>query len=250
MVHVTRGSTRCGRLRGVPVAVLCGAVLCLAARAPAQYDEAEEFGPLSDRSIEAGLVQHDFRPQGTNPTSDSLRIRFQSLMPILAFHQGPLDLSFGYAGYTLHGMGRSSVFVAATFAREAPIAGGRGGGRLLLPLLVSLQYTKAEALGTDLDNFNVASLGIGGGLKYRQSGDLMEFSVEGDVIAHYSFEGYSTTSGFSAAGIANVRVVLRSIHVLRGIVLGYRFRYQTWSMSDSRFNYRSLFHGPGIGVLF
>jgi hypothetical protein len=45
-------------------------------------------------------------------------------------------------------------------------------------------------------------------------------------------------------------VLVRSIRVLEGLALGYRFRFQTWAMSNSRFNYRALVHGPFVGLLF
>jgi len=38
--------------------------------------------------------------------------------------------------------------------------------------------------------------------------------------------------------------------VFKGLTFGYRFRYQSWSISDPRLDYTSTFHGPYIGAMF
>ncbi len=170
-------------------------------------------------------------------------------MPIIGFRQGPTDIAFGYSTYTLKGLTRSTVFLSATVSQDIPLAGRRPSA-LVMPLLISADFTKAEGLGRERADFNVASVGLGAGLKYRYSGPTIEFSLLAIEAAQYSSEGFSVGSGFSALTMADVTLVLRDAVVLDGIALGYRFRYQTWSMSDSQFNYSSLSHGPFIGILF
>jgi hypothetical protein len=46
-----------------------------------------------------------------------------------------------------------------------------------------------------------------------------------------------------------VTVVLPRLPVLNGIALGYRFRSQSWSMSDKTLNNRFLLHGLSVGIL-
>jgi hypothetical protein len=69
-------------------------------------------------------------------------------------------------------------------------------------------------------------------------------------FAQYSSEGFSVGTGFSAATMGDAVLQIRDVGILEGIAVGYRFRLQTWAMSEARFNYRSLSHGPYLGILF
>jgi hypothetical protein len=170
-------------------------------------------------------------------------------MPVIGFRQGPADISIGYATYVLQGTTKSTVFLGATFSHEVVLTGTRTDA-LMIPLVISADFTKAEGVGLERENFNIASVGLGAGLKYRYNGRSLEFSVYAAEAAQYSNEGLSVGSGFSALTLGDAALLIRGALLFDGVVLGYRFRYQTWSMNDSRFNYRSLSHGPFIGLLF
>jgi len=60
----------------------------------------------------------------------------------------------------------------------------------------------------------------------------------------------STGSGFSGAVVLDASTVFRTIGIADGLALGYRFRLQTWSLSNARFDYRAVSHGPYIGIAF
>ena len=217
--------------------------------ARAQYFDRPEYRPSEARYLYAGVMQRDFVPLGSNPVNDSLAIRFKRIMPFLGFHQGMVDVVFGYTTYSLRGFSRSSIFFGTTVATEVPISFSRSNA-LLLPVMISADFTKAEAPGSERDNFNVGSVGIGAGLKYRFMAGGIEFTLQAAEVASFSFEGLSTQTGFSAVTLADAALHLKDISILEGIVIAYRFRLQTWSMSDDRFNYRSVSHGPSIGVMF
>jgi hypothetical protein len=73
------------------------------------------------------------------------------------------------------------------------------------------------------------------------------------AVAHLAInavEQLNARTGFSGAVVADAAALVRGLGLGEGLVLGYRFRLQTWSLSDPRFNYRALAHGPYLGVAF
>ena len=216
----------------------------------AQYDLDRDYEAPGDRFVSAGFVWRDFQPRTSNPSPDSVAIRYTHVMPMIGFRQGLVDLTFGYTGYTLHGRSLSSVFFGATVANEFPLAGRRSRTAILIPVMISADYTKAESPGGSREDFNVASVGLGAGIKLRyQTRDLL-FWVQAAEGFHFSSEGFRADNGFSAATTGEAVLLIRQAPVLDGLAVGYRFRLQTWSLSESRLNYRSLSHGLFVGVLF
>ncbi|MBP1658240.1 MAG: hypothetical protein H6Q31_2841 [Bacteroidetes bacterium] len=231
-------------------AVAAGLVTMLAVMpAVAQYEEPREYTIGEARFVAVGVVHRDFQPRSGNSSPDSAAIRYKAYMPVVSFHQGPFDVGIGYTRYTLAGSTRSSVYVGAVLTNEVPVAVGRLHA-LAVPLCLAMDFTKAEGTGPERDNFNVASLGIGTGLRYRYRGDGVEGTARLLGAVHYSFEGLSTGSGSSVGLFGDATLILRSIHIGEGLALGYRVRYQQWSMSDTRFDYRVFHHGPYLGILF
>lgn len=224
-------------------------LLSLPVAVHAQYYEEREYAPAETRYLYAGLARPDFLPRTTNPTPDSLAVAFRGLMPIIGFRQGPVDISVGYMTYSLRGMSRSATLLNATVMQELPLARG-GAGALLLPVVLAADYTRAEAIGFERDNFNIASVGLGMGLKYRYQKRDLDLSLHLLGVAHYSSEGFSTGTGFSPAVLAEAVLILPDAIVGDGIAIGYRFRFQNWSMSNDRFNYRLASHGLSLGIMF
>jgi hypothetical protein len=79
--------------------------------------------------------------------------------------------------------------------------------------------------------------------------DLVDWSVSTGVVAQYSFEGLSTGSGFSPAVLAEGVAYFPRVGVLDGLIAGYRFRWQSWSLREGQFDYRVISHGPFVGVM-
>ncbi len=217
--------------------------------ARAQYMEPRDYEPFNLRVVSAGILQRDFRPRGSNPAPDSAAIRYTRLMPVLGFRQGPVDILFGYTTFTQGGASRSSIFLGTTISQDLILSGGRRGG-LVLPLLIGADYTKAETSGPERESFNVASLGLGTGLKYRMVSSALDLTIMAGAIAHYAIEGWSIGTGFSGAVVLEASSIIRSVRIGEGLALGYRFRLQTWSMSHAALNYQTVSHGPYLGIAF
>jgi hypothetical protein len=231
---------------GLGVALL----LCAAtATLRAQYDDPRDYQPSALRCLYAGVMHPEFAPRSGNAVPDSLAIRFVRYMPMIGFRQGPVDIAFGYTRFRLNDGSRSAIAFTATAANEFVAAGGRGS-TLLIPVLIALDFTKAESDGAQRDNFNVGSLGIGAGIGYRAVGRGVDVEIHAVEVFHYAFEGWTSRSGFSAATLAEARVHLADVPVADGIVLGYRLRFQTWSIGGTFFDYRLLTHGVTAGVAF
>jgi hypothetical protein len=169
-------------------------------------------------------------------------------MATLGLRQGPVDLAVGYTSFTQHGESNESIIVNLLYAFPFPLSGA-GPTTLTLPVMLGADYTKAEATGPERNTFNVASVGVGTGLEVRHRTPGLDLSVRAGALAHYSTEAYSFTGGFSAAGVGEAVLLFPRIGILDGLAVGYRIRYQTWSMSDENLNYRTLAHGPFVGVM-
>ena len=242
---MTNLSARRGRLAGL----LLWLSLLLAGRAAGQYYDRPYYEPFSARFAYAGVAAMDFAPRPANTVSDSLAIRFTSLMPMIGIRQGLVDITFGYTRFDQKGATRPAVFLGTTMATEFLLT-GRTESALLFPLLLAADFTRADAGGAQRDNFNTGSVGIGGGLRYRTRADALEFTVSVVQCVHFSFEGFSTSAGSSFATAGEAVVHWNGVLVGDGIVVGYRFRLQTWSMRNAASDYRSFFHGPFFGVMF
>jgi hypothetical protein len=214
----------------------------------AQYDEPREFTPLEARFIAVGILDREFLPRDSNTMPDSAAIRYRNYMPVISFHQGPFSITFGYTRYTRGGSSKEAVHFGSVFTQDLPVISGRTHS-FSIPICLAADFTKAESAGPKRDNFNIASLGIGTGLRYQYRSPSVDVSVHALGIVHYSFEGLSTGSGSSTALDCDAHLVIKTIHIGEGIALGYRFRAQQWSLSDTRFDYRSTHHGPYIGVM-
>jgi hypothetical protein len=228
--------------------VVCLSVV-VAGRAGAQYYDRPTDGPFSSRFAYFGINGVDFAPRSSNTAADSLAIRFTRIMPLIGFRQGLVDILFGYTRFDQHGTSLPAIFLGTTVATEFLLT-GRAGNALLLPLLLAADFTRADAGGLERDNFNVGSIGIGAGLRYRTQAEAVQFSIGVVQLVQFSFEGYSTTAGSSLATIGEAVLHWNNVVVADGVVLGYRFRYQTWSMKNAASDYRSLSHGPFLGVMF
>jgi hypothetical protein len=233
---------------GRRMCVLGAAGVLVASVACGQYETPQEYSPLEARYFSAGVMVRDFAPRAGYTGGDSLAISYNAWMPVIGYHQGSVDVLFGYTRYTLKGATRASLFFSTQLSNDMPLLRGRPVS-LALPLLLSVDYTKAESQGTDRDHFNIASLGLGLGLKFRSVTPGTEISASMAGIYHYSFEGFSTGNGSSAAVVGDASVLLRTVHIVDGIVFGYRFRHQIWTFGDGRWNYRVTTHGPYFGVM-
>jgi len=230
--------------------MLAALVVLTSAGARGQYlEQSRTYVPSDARYLSAGIYERDFRPRGTNNAPDSLAVKYTRLMPVVGFRQGPIEFLFGYTTYDLHGASRAAIYFGVTFSGDYVIAGNRERA-LVLPLVVDADFTKSESAGSLHDNFNVGSVGLGTGLKFRINSDAVDFSVTAVAIIHYSFDGYNLETGSSPAAVGEAVAILPGIGILDGLAVGYRFRYQAWTLGAGRYDYRTVNNGVFIGVLF
>lgn len=215
----------------------------------AQYHEGSNAEPPEVRYVSAGFLQRTFEPLGSNPQTDSLAIRYDRMMPVIGFRQGMVDIVGGYTRYRMNGVRREAVILSASVSQDVALTGEREHA-LFLPVLLSSDFARSEGTGPGRETFSIASLGIGTGLKFRSRGGHHEAWLSVVGVAHYAFEGLGTGGGFSPALMGEGTVLLPRAIPLFALALGYRFRLQSWSMSEEKFNYRSVSHGPYIGVVF
>lgn len=214
-----------------------------------QYYERRSYEPSAARYIAGGVFFRDFAPRPGNSAPDPLVIRYTRIMPMLMFRQGPLDVTIGYTTYELPGSSRrAAIFLSSTLMNELPVAGSRENA-LVIPVVIAADFSKNEAAGSERDHFNIASIGLGTGLKYRMRGGSVDVAISAVGVMHYSFEGYSIRGGSSPAVLGEAVALFNDVPILEGIAAGYRFRYQSWN-TGGFFDYRTVNHGIFIGVMF
>ena len=223
-------------------------LLVCAARAAGQYEELVDTTPAEWRYLWAGAAFRTFKPLTTNTASPDDQIMYDVVMATLGLRQGPVDLSVGYASFDQRGESHESIIVNLLYSFPFPLT-RPGPTTLILPVMLGADYTKAEATGPERNTFNIASVGVGTGLEVRHRTSGMEMSVRAGGLAHYSTEAYNFTGGFSAAVVGEAVLLFPRVGILDGLAVGYRVRYQTWSMSNETFNYHTLAHGPFVGVM-
>jgi hypothetical protein len=229
--------------------ILAASVLCGTASLRAQYIEPEEGLPREFRSVSAGVLLWDFAPRSSNPLADSSSLRFSRGAFAAAYSDGFMDLLFAYGTYGDNAGNHAAIFVGARISQAFPLAGQSPS---LLSAAISLlgDYTKIDAGGPSQNSFNAGTIGLGGALRYRTGSRSFQFWVEAGGAASLAFEAYSTGTGFSPIGFAEAGFHIATGGPFAGLTFAYRFRYQSWSMSNAEFDYRSVFHGPSVGILF
>jgi hypothetical protein len=232
---------------GAAIAVVLAGV-GLSSEGWAQYVEPEEEEPSGARYLSLGMLWWDFAPTSSNPSTGDGPYGHSSLLPVAGFHQGPVDLIIGYGSHPTPQGSRSTVVFSTTLSMEIQLTRSRPAA-LVLPLLLAADYTKVQSAEAGTGDFNIGSLGAGLGLRYRVASGSMEWVLSATGTAQYSFEGFRPVYGFSAVALGEMSVLWKKIGIGDGLVVGYRFRYQKWSMQEDILDYRVLAHGPYVGVL-
>lgn len=217
--------------------------------APAQDFGYEYYNILDYRSLGVNYSLQEFTPRPSNSLPDSERISFKTNLPFIEFRQLGMRLAVGYQTYAMNGQSRSSFSVYAESSNDFPISGKADRSGFFLPVIISANYVKAESGIFGIKNFDIGSLGIGTGLKYRYFGQ--NFGIEAYVNGafHYATEGFSVEYGSSTTYTGELHCIFPEIF-LDGIDVGYRYQWQSWNMSNAIFDYQRYYHGAFLGVLF
>ncbi|HLP17513.1 MAG TPA: hypothetical protein VK470_14715 [Bacteroidota bacterium] len=222
----------------------------ICARAYAQEFESSlrEYDLIGFRSLGAGAAVNLFEPRSDNALPDSMAIKFSSPTFFLEYRQMNIRLAVAYNHYSLRDAGKSSYAIYADGSTDVPVAVKRSGG-LFLPIFLATNYVRAEGLGNSSGIFDVGSIGIGTGLKYRFLSERFGLQISGGALIHYATVGFSIENGTSTAWRGEVQFLLPEL-LWNGVTIGYRIDEQQWRMSEAKYNYKRLQHGAFVGLLF
>ncbi|MDP1677578.1 MAG: hypothetical protein Q8L88_12030, partial [Bacteroidota bacterium] len=119
----------------------------------------------------------------------------------------------------------------------------------VMPIIVAANYVRAESPNNNSKDFDIGSLGIGTGLKFKHF--ERSFGVQAFVIGtlYYASEGFSTEYGSQNSVAAEIQCILPEL-IYEGIIVGYRFESQRWNMNNISFNYQRQYHGLFVGFIF
>ncbi len=208
----------------------------------------EYYNILDYRSLGVNYSMQEFSPRNSNSLPDSFKISFKTHLPFVEYRELGLRVGVGYQQYVFSGKTRSSFSVYAESGNDIAVSGKAERNGFFLPVVVSANYVNAEAAG-GTKSFEVGSLGIGTGVKYRYFSKTIGFQIYGTAALHYSSEGFSIEYGSSVSYSGEAQLIFPNIF-LDGVLLGYRYQFQEWNMSNSSINYERFYHGPYIGIMF
>ena len=158
-------------------------------------------------------------------------------------------IALGFSSYKFNNDTRSEFTIAAESSTDIPLGGGPERGNFFLPIVFSTNYVQATGITNSSKDFNIADIGIGTGIQFRQFLENFGVQFTGVGIIYYSSAGFSLESGSSTAAVAELQFLFRDL-IGDGMTAGYRFEIERWSMSEESLNYTRQFHGPFIGIFF
>jgi len=210
----------------------------------------EEEPSLSDyRSIGVSACAQSFKPLSGNSEPDSGRIRFKSPLWLAEFRQMGLRIAIGFSSYNFNNSSRTEFVIAAESITDISLVGNPARSNFFLPIVFSTNYVQATGSSNSTKDFNIADIGVGTGLKYKQVGEGYAVQCTGVGLVYYSSAGFSLQSGTSTAAMGELQFLFRGV-IGDGLTAGYRFEIQRWTMSDATLNYTRLVHGPFVGIFF
>jgi hypothetical protein len=203
------------------------------------------------RSIGFGYHFQNFRASNSNPLSDTAKLAFSTAMPVIEYRQLNGRLAVGYQQYKDRlGTEREAFSVYGETHTDLALDGSaKIKPSVFIPIVVSANYMRAESAVRTVKSFDIGSLGIGAGLKYRYF--ERSFGIQASVVGslYYASEGFSVEYGSQTSLVGEVQTVFSDI-LFEGIVVGYRYEAQRWNMSSSVLDYQRWYHGGFIGLLF
>ena len=114
---------------------------------------------------------------------------------------------------------------------------------------MAANYIRAESPNSAAKDFDIGSLGLGTGLKFKHF--ERSFGVQAFVIGtvYYASKGFSTEYGSQNSVAAEIQCIIPEL-IYEGIIVGYRFESQRWNMNDVSLNYQRQYNGVFVGFLF
>lgn len=225
--------------------------VCLTFTAPVL---AQDFGysyyRIADyRSLGISYNIQEFYPTPNRSIHDSLLIRFTTNMPTIEYRELNARVSVGYQSYSLRGRSLTAFSVYMESGNDFAVTGKDQRSGFFIPVKLSANYVRAENPSAGTKNFDIGSLGLGGGAKYRfMTRDFgLQIFVTGTL--HYASVGFGTEYGSQTSVQSELQFILPGL-LFDGMVFGYRYEQQRWNMSDAIFDYERWYHGPFVGIFF
>ena len=213
-------------------------------------DFGDRFYPLEGfRSLGIAAGLDDFSPLSSNTEQESSRVHYNAPTVGIEYREMNTRVNISYTPYSLQGKNTSSLSILVVSMYDVPIRISPGNRNWIIPLVLSTNYVKAGSPEKSSHDFNIASIGVGSGLKYRTIQQLFALQLQALGIIHYCSEGFGIDNGTSLAAGAEIQFLFPEI-VGDGLVVGYQFMHQQWTMKNSEWNYKRTTHGPFVGIFF
>ena len=217
---------------------------------------AQDFGyeylMLTDyRTIGASYNLQQFKAGSSNVLIDSNRIVISSALPFIEFRQNNGRLAVGYQTYTdVKGKSKDSFSAYGESHNDFPLDVSRQSKpSFFIPIVVSANYMRAPSINAGIADFDIGSLGLGTGIKYKHF--TRSFGIQAFAVGslYYASEGFSTDYGTQTSISAEVQLIFSEI-LYQGILVGYRFELQRWNMNDNALDYQRQYQGLFVGFMF
>jgi len=211
-----------------------------------------EYSMLSEfRALGAGYNQQKFSPRSSNTLPDSNAIRFSTALPFVELRQNNGRLAIGYQIFTdITGKNKESFSAYVETQNDIALSDRKNQkATFVIPIIVAANYIRAESPNNSVKDFDMGSLGIGAGLKFKhfERGFGLQAFVTGTLF--YCSEGFSTEYGSQNSVAAEVQFIIPDI-IYEGMLFGYRFESQRWNMNNVSLNYQRQYQGLFVGFLF
>ncbi|MEW5800131.1 MAG: hypothetical protein AB1728_14120, partial [Bacteroidota bacterium] len=147
------------------------------------------------------------------------------------------------------GKSLSSFSVYIESGNDFPLTGREQKNGVFIPIKLSANYVKSESGYKGQKNFDIGSLGVGTGIKYRFITREFGVQVSATGTLHFSNVGFGTEYGSQTALTGEIQIIIPNIF-FDGMIVGYRYDKQQWNMNDSSLDYERYYHGPFVGIFF
>ncbi len=201
------------------------------------------------RSLGVSYNIQEFSPSGSNPLSDSLRIRFTTAMPMFEYREMQARVAVGYQSYSINGRSSNAFSVFMESGNDFSLSGKEQRSGFFIPVKLSANYLRAENPQQGQRNFDIGSLGVGTGMKYRYIAKTFGLQASATGSLHYASVGFGTEYGSQTSLTGEIQCIFPEL-IFDGLIAGYRYERLEWDMSDTHLNYRRFYHGPFIGIFF
>ncbi len=208
-----------------------------------------EYYSLTEfRSLGGSYSFSNFSARNSNSLPDSQRLAISTHLPAIEFRQLNTRLTLGYQKYSIAGVERTAYSVFAQQGNDLALSRD-SRPNFYIPIFASANYLRAEGKSPNVRTFDIGSVGMGAGLKYRYFDRNFGIEAYGAASIHYSTAGFSAEYGTQNSIMGEILFLLPEI-IYEGIIFGGRAEQMNWNMNTPTLNYQRLYSGVFLGILF